>query len=139
MAGKIKIAIVALLAVVSLETAVSAATNSTPSVGTNRFEGPGGQFKLDLPTDWKPIDPKLLQAMVDPYARDNAVESGRVIQFGFGPEMSDTVTNPPYLMIELNRIGRLPERIMALHADKDYFQRTIATSLKRAGALEFKI
>jgi hypothetical protein len=137
MAGKIKNAIVALLVVFSLE--LDAATNSTPSTNTNRFEGPAGQFTIDLPADWKPISPKVLLALIDPYARDHVAESGRVLQYGFGPEISDTLTNPPYLMVELNRIGRLPERVMALQTDKDFFQRRIATSFKGAGVQEYKI
>jgi hypothetical protein len=128
MAGKIKIAIVALLAIFSLAMTVGAATKSTAFGITNRFEGPAGQFIIGLPADWKPISPKVLLALFDPYARDYAAESGRVIQYGFSPEMSDTLPNPPYLMIELNRVGRMPERMMALPADKDFFQRTIAAN-----------
>lgn len=139
MAGKIKIAIVALVAVLSLELTTSAATDSTPSGNTNRFEGPAGQFTIDLPADWKPISPKVLLALIDPYARDHAADSGRVLQYGFGPEVSDTLTNPPYLMIELNRIGRLPERVMALQADKDFLQRALVTGFKRVGVSEYKI
>src|SRR5690348_9854897 len=139
MAGKIKIAIVALLAIFSLETAVRAATNSTPTGNANRFEGPAGQFTIDLPADWKPISPKILLALLDPYARDHAAESGRVIQYGFGPEVSDSLPNPPYLMMEMNRVGRLPERVMALQADKDFLQRTLAMGFKRVGVLEYKI
>jgi hypothetical protein len=139
MAGKIKIAIVVLLAVFGSHMTITAATNATPSTNTKHFEGPAGQFTIDLPADWKPISSKVLQALIDPYATDHVAESGRVIQYGFGPEISDTLTNPPYLMIELNRIGRLPERIMALQSDKDFFQKTIATSFKRAGVPQYKI
>lgn len=138
MAGKFKIAIAALLVVTSLQTAFSAA-DSGQSTHTNSFVGPAGQFTLALPADWKPISPKVLLALIDPYARDHAAESGRVIQYGFGPELSDTLTNPPYLMIELNRIGRLPERVMALQSDTNFFRRTISTSFKREGVQEYKI
>jgi hypothetical protein len=138
MAGKIKVAIAALLAVTSLQTAFGAA-DSVQSINTNRFTGPAGQFTVDLPADWKPISPKVLLALIDPYARDHAAESGRVIQYGFGPELSDTLTNPPYLMIELNRIGRLPERVMALQSDTNFFRRTLSTSFKREGVQEYKI
>jgi hypothetical protein len=138
MAGKIKIAIVVLLAVFGLDMTITAASNSAPSGNSYRFEGPAGQFTIDLPADWKPISSKVLQALIDPYATDHVAESGRVIQYGFGPEISDTVTNPPYLMIELNRIGRLPERVMALQADQQFFQRTIAASFKQAGVQEYK-
>jgi len=139
MAGKINSAIVALVAVLSQGLTTSAATDSTPSGNTNRFEGPAGQFTIDLPTDWKPISPKVLLALIDPYARDHAAESGRVLQYDFGPEVSDTLTNPPYLMIELNRIGRLPERAMALQTDQDFFQRILVTGFKRAGVQQYKI
>jgi hypothetical protein len=139
MAGKIKLAIVAVVAVLGLNMTLTAATNAAPSAKTNRFEGPAGQFTVALPADWKPISSKVLQALIDPYASDHVAESGRVIQYGFGPEISDTVTNPPYLMIELNRIGRLPERVMALQSDKEFFQKIIARSFKRAGVQEYKL
>jgi hypothetical protein len=139
MAGKINIAIVALLTVFSLEMATLAATNSTPSGNTNRFEGPAGQFTIELPADWKQISPNVLLALIDPYARDHAAESGRVLQFGFGPDISDTLTNPPYLMIELNRIRRLPERVMALHSDTNLLRRAIEGKFNRAGVLNYKI
>jgi hypothetical protein len=128
-----------LLAVFAVEMAATAATKAAPFGDTNRFEGPDGQFTIDLPVDWKPIKPNVLLALVDPYALDRAAESGRVLQYGFGPVMSDIMPNPPYLMIELNRVGRMPERIMALHSDKEYLQRTITTSLKHAGVEEIKI
>ena len=139
MAGKINIAIVVLLAVFSMEMAATAATKAAPFNNTNRFEGPAGQFTIDLPTDWKPISPNVLLALIDPYARDSAAESGRVLQYGFGPVMSDLMPNPPYLMIEVNRVRRMPERLMALHSDKDWFERTIAANLKHAGMREIEI
>lgn len=138
MAGKIRIAIAALLLLNGLQMALGAA-DSGPLTNTNRFAGPAGQFTINLPADWKPISPKVLLALIDPYARDRAADSGRVIQYGFGPEQSDTLTNPPYLMIELNRIGRLPERIMALQSETNFFRRTISTSFKREGVQEYKI
>jgi hypothetical protein len=139
MAGKIKFAIVGLLAVFSMEIAVTAATKAAPFGNTNRFEGPAGQFTIDLPADWKPIGSNVLLALIDPYARDLAAESGRVRQYGFGPVMSDLIPNPPYLMIEVNRVRRMPERVMALHSDKDWFERTISANIKHAGVEEFKI
>src|SRR5580765_802859 len=139
MAGKINFAIVGLLAFCSLEMAATAATKSVPFGTTNRFEGPAGQFTIDLPVDWKPIRPNVLLALVDPYARDLAAESGRVLQYGFGPVMSDIIPNPPYLLIEVNRVRRMPERLMALHSDKDWFKRTIAANLNHAGEREIKI
>jgi hypothetical protein len=139
MAGKINIAIVGLLMVFGMETAATAATKSAPFGNTNRFEGPAGQFTIDLPVDWKPISPNVLLALIDPYARDLAAESGRVLQYGFGPIMSDIMPNPPYLMIEVNRVRRMPERMMALHSDKDWFERTIAANLKHAGVREIEI
>jgi hypothetical protein len=139
MAGKIKFAMAGLLAIFAFEVAICAATNAPAPGNTNRFEGPAGQFTIDLPADWKPISSKVLLALIDPYASDHAAESGRIIQFGFGPEISDSQPNPPYLMIELNRISRLPERIMALHTDKEWFSRTIAASFKRAGVQDYKI
>jgi len=139
MAGKINFVIVGLLAVLSLETTATAATKSAPFGITNRFEGPAGQFTIDLPVDWKPIKPNVLLALVDPYARDLGAESGRVLQYGFGPVMSDIIPNPPYLMIEVNRVRRMPERMMALHSDKDWFERTIAANIKHAGVEEFRI
>lgn len=139
MAGKINFAIVGLLAVLSLETVVTGATKSAPLASTNRFEGAAGQFTIDLPVDWKPIKPNVLLALVDPYARDLAAESGRVLQYGFGPVMSDLIPNPPYLLIEVNRVRRMPERLMALHSDRDWFERTIAANLNRAGEREINI
>ena len=93
MAGKIKIAIVALVAVLILELTTSAATNSTASGNTNRFEGPAGHFTIDLPADWKPISPKVLLAWLDPYARDHAAESGRVIQYKWSNTIETTLTS----------------------------------------------
>jgi len=139
MAGKINFAMVALLAVFSMEMAATAAIKSAPFGNTNRFEGPAGQFTIDLPVDWKPIRPNVLLALIDPYARDLAAESGRVLQYGFGPVMSDIMPNPPYLMIEVNRVRRMPERLMALHSDKDWFERTITADIKHTGVEEFKI
>ena len=139
MAGKITTAIVTLLTVLGLETVVIGAENLAQSTNTYRFEGPAGQFTIELPPDWKPIKPNILQALIDPYARDHAAESGKVLQYGFGPELSDTMTNPPYLMIELNRIGRLPERVMALQADTNFFRRVIAGSFKKADVSEYEI
>ncbi len=139
MAGKINIAIVAFWALLGLEIAVGGAENIAQTTNLHRIEGPAGQFTIDLPADWKPMNKNLLQALVDPYARDQAAESGRVIQFGYGPELSDTMTNPPYLMIELNRIRRLPERIMALHSDTNFFRRAIERNFNKAGVLNYNI
>jgi hypothetical protein len=139
MVGKINIAIVVLLVVFGMDMAATAATKATPFGNTNRFEGPAGQFTIDLPADWKPIGSNVLLALIDPYARDLAAESGRVRQYGFGPAMSDLMPNPPYLMIEVNRVRRMPERMMALHSDRDWFERTIAANLKHAGAQEIEI
>jgi hypothetical protein len=139
MAGKINIAIVALLAVFCTEMAATAATKAAPFGNTNRFEGPAGDFTIDLPVDWKPIKPNVLLALVDPYARDRPAESGRVHQYGFGPVLSDIMPNPPYLMIEMNRVGRLPERVIALQADKHFLERALVTGFKRVGVQEYKI
>jgi hypothetical protein len=119
--------------------AATAATKSAPFSNTNRFEGAAGQFTIDLPADWKPISPNVLLALTDPYARDLAAESGRVLQYGFGPAMSDLMPNPPYLMIEVNRVRRMPDRLMALHSDKDWFERTISANLKHRGVREIEI
>jgi hypothetical protein len=139
MAGKIKTAIIALITVLGLETALHGAENAAQSTNIHRIEGPAGQFTIDLPPDWKPIDPTVLQALTDPYARDHVVESGKVLQFGYGPELSETMTNPPYLVVELNRTRRLPERVMALQSNTNFFRRVLENSFKKNGVLEYKI
>lgn len=139
MAGKIRSAIIALVAVLGLEMAVSSAENVAQSTNTHRIEGPAGEFTIDLPADWKPIEADVLQTLIDPYARDHAAESGRVLQFGYGPELSETMTNPPYLVVELNRTRRLPERVMALQSNTNFFRRVLENSFKKNGVLEYKI
>lgn len=139
MAGKITFAIVVFLAVLGLEIAATAAENVAQSTNTHRIEGPAGQFTIDLPADWKPIDRDILQSLIDPDARDRAAESGRVLQFGYGPELSETITNPPYLMVELNRIRRLPERVLAAHSNTNFLRRVIEVNFRKAGLTDYKI
>ena len=121
-------------------TIVSSADHGFGAEGElHRFPGKPAEFTIDLPAEWKDMDPQLLEALVDPYSQDDLPAQGRTARYGYSPGTSGGLTNPPYLMVEVRRTGRIPDRLMALQSNDDFLRRTISEHLTKAGILERNI
>ncbi len=116
---------------------------SPPGLGAtnelHRLHGRWAEFTIDLPADWKETNSPAFAAMVDPYPETEEPSPGRQVRYGYCPGASETLTNPPCLLVEIYHRGRLPDRLMALQSKGDFLRLTISENLKKAGILERNI
>jgi hypothetical protein len=100
------------------------------------YQGKAAEFVIAIPTNWAEMDPQVLEAMVDPYGADDSTSTGRSVRYGYGPPISENMTNPPYIMVEVSKTFRLPDRLEALQANEGFLRTNIGRGLRKSGVLE---
>jgi len=127
-------------AIVWLLTASTALLAARVSFGdetnTHRFEGKGGEFSIVVPTNWAEMDTQVIEALVDPYAEDQYAARFPTARYGYGPPMSDTIPDPPYIAIQVRKSGRMADRLVALQSKEDFLRTNVVRMLRKSGVLE---
>lgn len=111
-------------------------TAAATAADVQKFSGNAAEFTIAVPTNWTVMDPQILEALVDPYGADDSTSTGRAVRFGYAPAISEAVSNPPYIMVEVSKTVRLPDRIEALQANPGYLRTNILNGLRKTGVLE---
>ena len=107
--------------------------------GTRIFQGKQSEFTIAVPTNWAEMPAQEIEALLDPYAEDYSLGSATASHYGYGPPISDAITNPPYIAVDVRKFRRLPERVVALHGNDPILKTNVSRIMKNAGILETNI